>query len=245
MSVAAAFARASDYDRYAIVQRDVACSLAETIRSLNLPPSPRVLELGCGTGFLGAALIRHLPGAHWCMTDIADPMVERARKRFSDQGNITFRCLDAQAPKIDGPFDLICSSLAFQWLPDLPHSVSSLCELLSPEGYLAFTTLARGTFSTWQMAHGDIPSGTPFYPSPEDLTRLGLEVSTTNFEAEFDDALQFLHGIKAIGAGTAREGYRALGPSRFKEVMACFERLGTRAEYVVATCIGKSGSGRT
>ena len=56
--IGAAFAAARDYDRHARVQHQVAQDLAARIAALPLPPQARVLELGCGTGFLTAELAR-------------------------------------------------------------------------------------------------------------------------------------------------------------------------------------------
>src|SRR3546814_16589572 len=49
-------------------------------------------------------------------------------------------------------FDLICSSLAFQWFDDLHASVARLARWLAPGGYLAFTTMADGSFAEWRVA---------------------------------------------------------------------------------------------
>src|SRR3546814_17743195 len=51
-----AFGSATRYDQEAHVQREVAIRLAERIAGLSLPPNPRILEIGCGTGFLTSAL---------------------------------------------------------------------------------------------------------------------------------------------------------------------------------------------
>ena len=128
--VARAFGRAKDYDTHAVVQRLVARRLADRIAALALPPSPEVLEIGCGTGLLGAALIDLLPGARWTMTDIAPEMVERARQRFAGCGNICFAVMDGEAPGTTARFDLICASLAFQWFDDLDVAVKQLRGLL-------------------------------------------------------------------------------------------------------------------
>ncbi len=239
MSVASAFAEAAaDYDRHALVQRRVALKLADHIASLALPAAPRVLEIGCGTGFLSAALIERLPQASWLLTDIAPPMLDRARVRFATRRpGIRFAVMDGERPHSRGSFDLICASLVVQWFNDLPGAVSRLRAQLSPHGRLAFTTLAAGTFVEWRGAHPDASCGIQDYPSPDKLAELGLEVKVERYEQHHAGAREFLRGLKAIGAATPRPGHRPLGPAQLQRVMARFDAAGARATYVVATCV--------
>ena len=237
VQIANAFHRAGNYDRHADVQRDVAERLALHIRALDLPEMPSILEIGCGSGFLGEGLIGRLPFARYAMTDIAPGMLDRARRRFVGTPYLDFALMDGAAPNLDGPFDLICSSLAMQWIPDLGAAVARLRGLLSARGKLAFTTLAAGSFAEWRAAYGAALPGTPDYLSPEALRALGLEVTVETFEHRYDGARDFLRALKAIGAGTPRPGYHPLPPAMFRQVMARFEASGARARYVVATCM--------
>ncbi|HEX4095209.1 MAG TPA: methyltransferase domain-containing protein, partial [Caulobacteraceae bacterium] len=75
-------AAAETYDAAAPVQRAVAARLAEKIAALPLPPKPRILEIGCGTGFLTAALRERLPGGEWLITDISPRMLDACRARI-------------------------------------------------------------------------------------------------------------------------------------------------------------------
>lgn len=237
VQIANAFHRAGHYDRHAAVQRNVADRLAARIRALGLPNAANILEIGCGTGFLSEGLIGHLSFAHYAMTDIAPGMLDRARRRFDGIPHLDFSVMDGATPNRDGPFDLICSSLAMQWMSDLGAAVVRLRALLAAHGTLAFTTLAAGSFAEWRAAYGAAMPGTPDYPSPEALRALGLEVAVETFDHDYDDARDFLRALKAIGAGTPRPGYHPLPPAAFREVMARFEAGGARARYVVATCI--------
>jgi len=237
VQVAKAFHRAHNYDDHAAVQSRVAEGLARHILTLDLPAAPRVLEIGCGTGFLGAGLVGHLPYRHYWMTDLAPGMLDRARQRFAARTDISFAEMDAAHPTIEGPFDLICSSLAMQWIADLPGAVARLRALLSPGGRLIFTTLATGSFAEWRAAYGEALPGTPDYPSADALRAIGLEVSIERIDHRYTSARDFLNALKAIGANTPQPGYRPLPPVLLREIMARFEARGAQARYVVATCL--------
>ncbi|USI72147.1 methyltransferase [Sphingomonas morindae] len=239
MSIAAAFDRAAGYDAAAEVQARVAGALATEIAGLALPPRPRVLEIGCGTGLLGAALIDRLPGASWRMTDIAPAMVARAQARFGRRPDIAYAVMDGEAPDPDGRYDLICSSLALQWFRDLPAGVARLRARLAPGGRLVFTTLAEGSFAEWRAAHHEASPGTPDYPAPAALAAMGLRVTLTEHRVHHPDGRAFVRALKAIGAGTPRPGHRPLAPAAFRATLARFEAAGAVARYVVATCMGE------
>ncbi len=239
-AIVRAFDRAAGYDGFAAIQREVARRLAERIPALPLPPRPRVLEIGCGTGFLGRALGDRLAAADWLMTDLAPAMVERARVRFGSDGAYRFAVLDGAAPALDGCFDLICSSLAAQWFDDLPQAIRRQRALLAPGGRLAFTTLAAGSFDAWREAHlaCGLLAGTRDYPSIATLRALGAEtVEAAWLEERHADGAGFLRALRAIGAGTPRPGHRPLTPGELRAVLRRFEASGAVARYHVATCV--------
>ena len=238
--IAAAFDRAGRYDGFAVVQRTVAGRLADAILRLPLPPRRRVLEIGCGTGFLGDALIDRIGAADWLMTDIAPAMVARARARFGSRAAARFAVLDGDAPAAAERFDLVCSSLAAQWFADLPGAITRQRALLAPGGRLAFTTLAAGSFDAWREAHRveGLDAGSHAYPAPDALGALGAEsVASEWLEQAHHDGLGFLRALRAIGAGTPTAGHRPLGPAAMRAVLRRFEERGAVARYHVATCV--------
>jgi malonyl-CoA O-methyltransferase len=238
--IASSFGQALDYDTYATAQRQVALRLAGHIAALPLPDlplseRPRVLEVGCGTGFLGEALLPALPHGDWTMTDIAPAMLERARLRMDGWERIAYRVMDGEHPDMAGPFDLICSSLAVQWFDDLAAGLHRLAALLRPQGWLAFSTLAQGSFAQWREAHGDLPCGVPHYPSPEALEAMGFTVHMMDVPIT-GGAKAFLHHVRGIGARLPRAGYAPLSPGQLRVVMRRFNRNGGCASYRVALC---------
>ena len=174
--IAAAFAGADRYDEAASVQRAVAAALALRIAAAfasRAATPPRILELGCGTGFLTRALAELIGRARWTVSDIAPAMVERARAALTIHGD--YRTIDGEAidPAL-GRFDLIASSLAFQWFADLPGALQRMAALLETPGLIAFSTMAEGSFPEWTaaLAAEGLPSGLPRYPDRAALAAL-------------------------------------------------------------------------
>lgn len=241
--VARAFARADGYDDNAPVQRRVARRLAARIAALNLPEQPRVLEIGCGTGFLTQALAEQGLRGVWQVTDLAPAMVTRCAARMADivpsGTDLHFAVLDGEYDTPQGdPFDLICSSLAVQWFDDAPAALSRLATHLAPGGHMLVTTLGPDTFSTWRAAHKaeGLAAGTPLFASSTAFAPCSPVAITREAEHhDHADARQFLNAIKAIGAHRAAPGHHPLTPAALRRVMARFEAMGARAEYDVLT----------
>ncbi|KAB1075699.1 methyltransferase domain-containing protein [Methylobacterium planeticum] len=246
-AVARAFDGAEAYDRAAGIQRPVAEGLARRIAALPLPARPRILEVGCGTGFLTAALRARLPAGPMLVTDIAPGMLARCRARMGaagDPGGLDFLAMDGERPCLEARpgFDLIASSLAAQWFEDLPGALAGLSRLLAPGGWLALATLAEGTFAEWaaaQRAHGLVPAALP-YPPEARLAGLRLPGCTISVSVEpvreaHPDGHAFLAALRAIGAGTA--GRAPLPAGTLRRVLRTFEAGGARVTYAVATCL--------
>ena len=234
--IARAFAGARDYDRHARIQREVARDLAAQVVTLDLPARPRVLEIGCGTGFLTQALAEAGLGGDWLVTDIAPEMVGRCRERLGDSPRRRFAVLDGEDGTPEGgPFDLIVSSLALQWFDDAPAALARMGGWLAPGGHCVVTTLGPGSFAEWRRAHeaeGLLP-GTPVFASVE---AFACDLAVENRIERHADARSFVHALKAIGAGTSAPGHRPLGPAQLRRVMAHFDRNGCAVTYEIVTC---------
>lgn len=244
--VKAGFDRAEAYDKHATVQPRVAAALAARIERLRLSQNARILEIGCGTGALGAALLRHWQGADILMTDIAPAMLERCRRRLRHAPNMRFSVLDGEAPVLpedEPPFDLICSSLALQWFTDLPQALGRLLAYLRPGGFFMATTLAKGTFSEWIDAHAvcGCSSGVPTYPSVASLRTMALagsriEVEAVSFVDHPADGLSFLRSLRAIGAATPAIRHKPVSAADMRRVIRNFDMTSRTISYNVAFC---------
>lgn len=237
--VSRAFGGATDYDRYATVQRRIARDLAQRIAALDLPAAPRILEIGCGTGFLCQALGELGVTGTWHLTDIAPQMLARARQRLGDR--IKYAVLDGENGTPDGlPYDLICASLATQWFADEPAALARWPAWLAPGGHIMVATLGAGTFAEWRAAHAmlGVEAGTPRFTPPSAFAALGLaEPAIVEHHREHhDSAPAFLRALRGIGATTADPDHHPLSAGALRRVMRQFEKAGAVASYEVVTC---------
>lgn len=239
-AVAGAFGAAADsYHSAADVQRDVASRLARRICGLSLPPRPRVLEIGCGTGFLYQALTDALPDSTWLLTDLSAAMVTRARAGIGPKAR--FAVMDGERPALtSGAFDLICSSLVFQWFEDLQGSLARLADLLAPGGALTFATLTAGSFPEWRDAHRDIGAHAAMrtYPTLKDIARMCPDGTSVRLESEavprpYRNAHAFLTHWKEIGTAIPDARRAPLTPGAMRKLLRRFEG-GITVTYHVA-----------
>jgi len=237
--VGAAFAAAADrYDESAHVQRIVAAHLAAMAARERPGARPRILEIGCGTGLLTREIRARWPQAELIATDLVPEMVDAtARTGLAAQ----LMTMDGEAPDFHEPaFDLILSSLAFQWFDDLPLALTRLHGLLRPGGSLYFATMGAESFIAWRIAHAleGLQSGLPDYPDLAAL-RAMLASFPDAFACDEHHALPVPGGdalvrhFRAIGAHVPRAGYRPLGPAALRRLIERFDSLGGKTDYHV------------
>lgn len=239
-AVRAAFARAAaTYDAAAVLQREVADRLLARLGYINLRPA-RLLDLGCGTGYLTRLLSRRYASAQVVALDLAMPMVQAARRQTTTRlpfgfGRRLSRCrvanADAEAlPFADATFDLVVSNLTLQWCD--PERVFRECRrVLRPGGLFLFTTFGPDTLkelrAAWRAVDGQV-----HVHDFIDMHDLGDALVRARFADPVMDAepltltytkvAGLLRDLKAIGAHNAAEGRRQAltGKNQF----ACFEQ---------------------
>ncbi|MDQ2076323.1 malonyl-ACP O-methyltransferase BioC [Marinimicrobium sp. ABcell2] len=155
--VANSFSRAaSSYDRVARLQRAVSERLLELLPK-SAVEATRILDLGCGTGYITERLAQNRPGAQVLGLDLAEGMLHFARGQRSMPAQ--WLCADAEAlPLAPDSLDLVYSSLSIQWCEQVSGLFNELQRVIMPGGTLAFSTLGPGTLrelkQAWQAVDG-------------------------------------------------------------------------------------------
>lgn len=116
----------------------------KTVRSLACPPGARILDLGCGTGKLGALLA---DGSRVVGLDLSQPMLVAADARFGDRMEFVRGSMFA-LPFADGVFQGATSGFVLRNLSDLPGAFSELARVTEPGGSIALVDIT-GPCSAW------------------------------------------------------------------------------------------------
>jgi len=128
-------------------------------------PVRRFLDLGCGDGVLSWALAERFPDAHGVLADFSEPMLDAARKRFSQRpGSARFVNIDyglatwPHSVHEYGPYDVVVSGYSIHHQTDTRKReiYREIFDLLGPGGL--FINVEHVSSPTPWIAgvHGDL-----------------------------------------------------------------------------------------
>jgi ubiquinone/menaquinone biosynthesis C-methylase UbiE len=113
----------------------------------------RVLDVGCGTGFSSAAMVRRFPVSTLVGVDPSEGMLEVFATKLAEfpDVRIELRAEDVMAMGVeDGAFDAVICAMALHWFPDKPGAVVRMARALRPGGVMGILTAGRGGEVPWQ-----------------------------------------------------------------------------------------------
>jgi len=213
---------AEGYERWATVQRHAARYL------LSLLPERvfrRVLDIGCGTGFLVEELLGKDRALGITGIDFAPGMVEHCRRRWPEQ---RFLCADAESFDPHSCFDLILSSFSFQWLERIPKAMDRYFSCLEEGGILALALPVAGSLGelkTAAMAANGKPLHLLDFPEPAVLDGAFGLLEGCRFRREIRELTAWfgtpLEGIRSLkGIGASYDGEEAYTVPEMRRLLA-------------------------
>ena len=174
----------TSYDKHARFVSDMAGAVVEW---LDVQPSERVLDLGCGDGILTEQL--SAAGAQVLGVDTSEDFLKAARDRGLD-----VKAMDGQALTFDAEFDAVFSNAALHWMTEPDKVLAGVSRALVSGGRFvgefgghgnvaAIVTAMRATAA--RRDGNEALAGPWFFPSPEvyeemlkahgfDVRRIGL-----------------------------------------------------------------------
>ncbi|HET6870307.1 MAG TPA: class I SAM-dependent methyltransferase [Solirubrobacteraceae bacterium] len=120
----------------------------DTVRSY---ASPRVLDVGCGSGRIGEFVLAEGGAGHYVGVDFSEPMIEMSRARLERFDEKTDLIVDdfLTAP-LSGPFEVILAVGLFDYLPEPHRFARKMFDLTAPGGCVV------GSFPTWSLIKGPV-----------------------------------------------------------------------------------------
>lgn len=196
-----------DYRRVSSLQRAVA---SETLAELVLRGDERILDIGCGDGFLTREIAGRLPHGFIVGMDASPRMVTAADSRSAAPAEPRFVRADARRLPFGRCFDMAVSFNALHWVPQLDEALTAIARILEPGGRsliqmvcaadrpsIESTAMTVAHSAPWSGLFSDFSA--PFvHPDPTEFADIanacGLRVSSMTVrdrEWDFGSAEQF------------------------------------------------------
>ena len=137
---------------------------------LSRPPRARVLEVGCGRGWLSGLVLRRYGAVTAC--DLSVEPVAKARAAFPD---VEFETRDVMADPPVGQFDLVVSSEVIEHIDDQAAFADSLVDVTRPGGSVLLTTPNGFLRERWERAASFVPQPIENWRTPGELRALVAE----------------------------------------------------------------------
>ena len=228
----------------------------DVLQRLDLAGDETVLDAGCGTGRVTAALVERLPEGRVIAVDGSPAMVAQARMRLP--AAVDVREADLLELELEAPVDAVVSTATFHWISDHDRLFARLRDALVPGGRLVAQCGGAGNVEAVKSAGFELARREPFaehladwpgdwnFASPGDtqarLRRLGFTdvwCWSTRVDVELEEPAGYLGAI-CLGSFLERL------PDELHDqfVDAAVERLGAplTIEYVRLNVLARRGA---
>lgn len=225
--------------------RPQAWAAAEVVRAFPVQEKvSRILDVGAGTGILTERLAAIYPDAAIDALDISPGMIEQGHRRLP---HVNWVHADILHFRAEGNYDLIASSSALHWVPDLRSVFHRLLPLVAPGGWLTAGLMVQGTLRELRTLRQRVaPDNPPIRQLPTAAdARNALQVSGFTIinsyavERRFDyagasDLLCALHEQGVTGGDFSR-GQRPLRRGELRRLVELYDDEHKRQGRVYAT----------
>lgn len=114
----------------------------EQFLASDLTCARRILDVGCGSGTIAAAVARRAPASELIAVDISSDRIDATTAALSGLANASAERADAcEVPFEDGRFNLVYCRLLLQFLPDRQAAVRQMARVCAPGGIVLLQDL--------------------------------------------------------------------------------------------------------
>ena len=229
---------ATDYDRVAVLQREVGNRLLERLEYMRLQPQT-IVDIGAGTGHLSKALAQRYKQARVLALDLAPNMLRAARRNAGTVARLlrrqSFVCADTERlPLADQSTDMIFSNLTLQWCSALEMVFTEFRRIIRPGGMVLFSSFGPDTLKelrdSWATADDAIHVSAfiDMHDIGDVLMRSGFAdpvMDAERFTLTYPDVQMIMKELKLLGAHNAAAGRnRGLtGKGRLRTMINAYE----------------------
>jgi ubiquinone/menaquinone biosynthesis C-methylase UbiE len=105
----------------------------QTLALMDIQPSDRILDLGCGTGWASRRMARIATAGEVVGLDVADEMLRRAEQLSSAFRNVRYAWGSAEnIPEADNAFNKVLSVESFYYYADQGKALGELLRVMAP-----------------------------------------------------------------------------------------------------------------
>ncbi len=244
-SVAMRFsAAAPTYSRAADIQALAAARLMEYLPA-GLHPA-RILEVGCGTGFLTARLRRRFPDSRLDALDLAPAMLEQARRHLPDAG-IQWLSGDLRNMPAGPGYQLLASSASLHWLQPIVSGFAAVRRQMEDGAHLVCAVMLDGTLrELHELRRRIAPDKPPAVCLPQSaelrqaLTANGLRIlrmDVAELQTRHASAAELLRRLhdQGVTAGPLAGAPRPLVRGELQRLAAAYDAMFAGGAGVAAT----------
>lgn len=230
---------AHTYDGFAILQGQIAKDLIgkfEIKSWLENDSVETVIDIGCGTGFLTAEILKYHQGRVVAL-DLSHAMLSINRAKFENRADLNHICADAEnLPLREGCTDLIFSSSTLQWCQNLPDMFLQFNNVLSKKGKLCMSLFGESTLQELKSAWAQVDQAqhvNHFYSADQIyqfLVNSGfceIQITKQRYQLHYHSVLELKKALKGIGAQTiiSRQTNHFMGKKAFKRLTEAYEQF--------------------
>jgi len=199
----------------------------------------KILDIGCGTGFLSHNLAERFPEANILGCDISHSMIKAASRKLKVERDKKIHLITTDGeilPCKNDTFDIAASNLTYQWIGNLEGSFKEAYRVLRPGGAFIFSTLGPETLKELKSCYTEATERfnkdglPPFinFSGQEAIISALRDTGFDNISITVKDCIRAYHNMwellknmKSIGAGNPfKDGDKSLARGSLLKKMA-------------------------